>query len=65
MKSDSANGLDQHTSYDTQSTEGQTALLPLGKPVGDGSGGTTSTINESSDEGSSTDEKLASAYACS
>ena len=63
MKSDSANGLDQHTSYDSQSTEGQTAFIPLVKPVGDGSGGTTSTINESSDEGSSTDEKLESAYA--
>ena len=63
MKSDSANGLDQHTSYDSQSTEGQTAFIPLVKPVGDGSGGTTSTINESSDEGSTTDEKLESAYA--
>ena len=63
MKSDSANGLDQHTSYDPQSTEGQTAFIPLATSVGDGSGGTTSTINESSDEGSTTDEKLESAYA--
>lgn len=60
-KADSAEGLDQHTSYDPQSTEGQTAIIPLATPVGDGSGGTT--INESSDEGSSTDEKLAAAYA--
>jgi hypothetical protein len=61
-KADSANGLDQHPSY-SESSEGQTTLVGAGVFPVDGSGGTTSTINESSDEGSSTDEKLAAAYA--
>jgi len=62
-KPNSAEGLDQRTSYDPQSTEGQTAIIPIPLPTADGSGDKSSTLSESS--GSGTNEALADRYGAS